>query len=336
MRFSVIIPAYNAEKNLVNCIESVLKQTYTDFEVIIINDGSIDATPTISDNFSQEDSRVRTIHQRNQGVASARRNGIDEAKGNVCIFLDSDDFWEENLLMSINKYIDSYDIVMFNSKLTNDKGIVITTREPIFPDKSVFYANNFEEISHKLASGTTLNSLWSLAFRKNIYKKVPYPDFYEIRHGEDLLEVLTLLSNANSLIYINEYLYNYRDTEGSITNTFDINTYRDINLVRTEVLNFIVTQDDNTTELISIFHKKYLEVMINYVQDLFGTNEEKRVKKEVIQKIKKFELFINSIEKVGYNLTYFRQKLWLFLLNHENITLMNLLGKSIRTIKERR
>lgn len=336
MKFSVIIPAYNAEKNLVNCIESVLKQTYTDFEVIIINDGSIDATPTISDNFSQKDSRVRTLHQVNQGVASARRNGIDEAKGNVCIFLDSDDFWEENLLMSINKYIDTHDIVMFNSKLTNNEGIVITTREPIFPDKSVFYANKFEEISHKLASGTTLNNLWSLAFRKNIYKKVPYPDFHEIRHGEDLLEVLTLLSNADSLIYINEYLYNYRDTEGSITNTFDINTYRDINLVRTEVLNFIVNQDDNTTELIRIFYKKYLEVMINYVQDLFGTNEGKKVKKEIIQKIKKFELFINAIDNVGYNLTYFRQKLWLFLLNHKNITLMNLLGKSIRTIKERR
>lgn len=91
-KISIVIPVYNVESYLDKCVKSVLEQTYTDFELFLIDDGSIDRSGEICEKYAQEDKRVRVIHQKNQGVSVARNVGIDLAEGRYITFLDSDDF----------------------------------------------------------------------------------------------------------------------------------------------------------------------------------------------------------------------------------------------------
>lgn len=108
---SVIVPVYNAEKYLHRCIESILMQTFADFELLLINDGSTDLSSTICDEYALSDSRIKTIHKPNTGVSSTRNRGLNESKGKYIIFLDADDFWYVNTaLEQLVEIAEKYDI----------------------------------------------------------------------------------------------------------------------------------------------------------------------------------------------------------------------------------
>ena len=110
---SIIVPVYNTEKFLHRCIDSILAQTYTDFELLLIDDGSKDSSGTISDEYAAKDARVRVFHKENGGVSSARNLGLDNARGEWVTFVDSDDYIEENFLKSFEENLDA-DLVVGN------------------------------------------------------------------------------------------------------------------------------------------------------------------------------------------------------------------------------
>lgn len=117
--FSVIVPAYNAEKTLRRCIDSILSQTFTDFELILIDDGSNDATPTMIDEYARRDSRIIALHKPNGGVSSARNLGLEKASGTYILFCDADDEVESDWIDSFSGYPDA-DLVVTGMK-TVDK-----------------------------------------------------------------------------------------------------------------------------------------------------------------------------------------------------------------------
>ena len=96
MFFSVIVPVYNVEKYLKECLDSILSQTFKDFELILVNDGSKDSSPAICDEYAEKDSRVKVIHKENGGQSTARNMGIEKATGEFAVFLDSDDLLSPN------------------------------------------------------------------------------------------------------------------------------------------------------------------------------------------------------------------------------------------------
>lgn len=98
---SIIVPVYNSEKTLCRCVDSILAQTYQNFELILIDDGSIDQSGKICDDYVRLDSRVRVFHKKNGGVSAARNVGLDNAKGTWLTFIDSDDYIQENYLSYI-------------------------------------------------------------------------------------------------------------------------------------------------------------------------------------------------------------------------------------------
>src|SRR5690606_27364966 len=123
-KVSVIIPVYNAEKYLRECLDSVLAQTFTDFEVLLINDGSTDASGKICDEYAEKDSRIKVFHKENGGVSSARNLGLDNAKGEWISFVDSDDTIEQETLATLANEVKDLDIdgVIFGyKKLINNK-----------------------------------------------------------------------------------------------------------------------------------------------------------------------------------------------------------------------
>ena len=115
--FSIIVPVYNADKYLGNCIESILRQTFKDFELILIDDGSKDSSPSICDEFKNKDERVKVIHQINSGVSIARKVGIEAAKGTYIASIDADDDVENEYLFEASKLItanNQSDVICFN------------------------------------------------------------------------------------------------------------------------------------------------------------------------------------------------------------------------------
>ena len=106
-KISIIIPIYNSEKYLTHCLDSILKQTYQDFEVILVNDGSTDNSAKICDNYTITDARFKVIHKQNQGVSIARNTGISYAKGEYISFIDSDDWIENDYLKNMINVADS-------------------------------------------------------------------------------------------------------------------------------------------------------------------------------------------------------------------------------------
>ena len=113
-KVSIIVPVYKAEAYLHRCVDSILAQTFTDFELLLIDDGSPDRSGEICDEYAQKDSRIRVIHKENGGVSSARQRGLDEAVGEYTIHVDSDDWVEPNMLEELYKKAkqDDADIVI--------------------------------------------------------------------------------------------------------------------------------------------------------------------------------------------------------------------------------
>ena len=126
-KISVIVPVYNTEKYLHRCIDSILTQIYTDFELLLINDGSTDSSGTICDENAMRDSRVRVFHKENGGVSSARNRGLREANGKYIMFADSDDTFYPNSLLDIQQLIEEdNDLVV--CKLRNGDGLQIKSQ----------------------------------------------------------------------------------------------------------------------------------------------------------------------------------------------------------------
>ena len=120
-QISIIVPVYNSEKYLGACIDSILAQSYRDFELILVDDGSRDSSPRICDDYAQKDSRVKVIHKANGGVSAARNDGLDIAKGEYVTFIDSDDWVEGEYLETLSKF-GKYDIVFFSHRLIYEDG----------------------------------------------------------------------------------------------------------------------------------------------------------------------------------------------------------------------
>ena len=110
--FSIIVPVYNVEKYLPQCVESILRQTYENFEVILVDDGAKDRSGEICDEFAAKDERVSVIHKQNGGSSSARNAGIQEAQGTYILFVDSDDYWSNNtMLMQLSCRLDGKEVL---------------------------------------------------------------------------------------------------------------------------------------------------------------------------------------------------------------------------------
>lgn len=212
---SVIVPVYNAEKYLPQCIDSILAQTYTDFELIIVDDGSTDRSGQICDEYKDKDSRVYVVHQENRGVSAARNAGIDMAKGEYIAFVDSDDFIHNQMLellfFALTKY--SVDISVCTSNSIKDR-------------KSCSEKHYAQFNSERLTAEELLvrhewdyNYAWGKLYSKKLFSEIRYP---EGKIFEDTLTTYKLLfkSKNTEIIWIDLPLYFYFYNEEGISHSF--------------------------------------------------------------------------------------------------------------------
>lgn len=229
MRFTIIIPVYRAEAYLTECIESVLRQTFTDFEMILVDDGSPDNCPSICDDYAARDSRVRVIHQQNKGAVSARKAGLEAGTGDYVVIVDSDDYIENSLLEKLSMIIDEFspDIIKYNCKHFSDKFCYIQSnkfKNELFNKENVDIVLSsvmYDKTIAGLNFGGVLYSLWSSAVRRELLIQYQMSVPSNIRMGDDLAVTMPMLCNCNSVYFADFVGYNYRCTEGSIVNLFN-------------------------------------------------------------------------------------------------------------------
>lgn len=214
MKFSVLIPVYNTEKYLEECLQSVLNQTYQDFEIVIVDDGSTDNSGAICDKFQKDyPQKIKVIHKENQGLISARRVGIDNATGDYCIFVDSDDYIIENLLSELNRILEedkAIDLLIYSFNYVQD-GKIVKQFHRIEQDGTVWDDSNRKGIIEKLLYSDDVTPIWIKAVKTSLLKSdsTDYSMFYKKNMAEDYLQSLYLLTYANKIVYYYLPLYCY-------------------------------------------------------------------------------------------------------------------------------
>lgn len=210
---SVIVPIYNAEVYLEQCLDSIKKQTYKNFEVILIDDGSTDKSQEICKKFCDSDKRFKLICQKNFGVSVARNRGIEEATGKYIFFCDSDDFCNIDIFENIMKKIGHNDLLCFGYtktyKNTQENFILNTT----INDSKIIRNLIFE-------SDYVRGYLWNKIFNLKVIKDNNIKFNENIHFCEDLIFVSDFLNYTQKVIYINEIGYNYRMRRNSVTINF--------------------------------------------------------------------------------------------------------------------
>lgn len=222
MRFSVIIPVYNVEKFLAKCLDSVLGQTFSDFEIIAVNDGSTDRSAEILCEYKKKTDKLTVISQENKGLGGARNTGIDNASGEYLVFLDSDDYIEKTALTELDACLSRHDvdILAFDGVQVSEDGRVISTMTNTeyrqeYTDLSVRQFLLFEP------------SAWSKIYRKELFteNKIYFP---EKLWYEDLATTLRAASRTEKIGYLKKPLYYYVQQTASITHSKNVKRYREI------------------------------------------------------------------------------------------------------------
>lgn len=203
MRYSVIVPVYKSESVLARCIESVLQQTLSDLELILVDDGSQDSSGQICDLYAEKDARVKVIHQKNSGVSSARNRGLEIATGEFICFIDSDDYWNENYLNAADQYKE--DLIISGYELENENNQQLLSRKR---RKVVVFVKESEKVEALYVDGT-FNYVWAKRFKRAIISKSELTFSEDLRLGEDTKFVLDYLAECNSLRVTEDCLYHY-------------------------------------------------------------------------------------------------------------------------------
>ena len=220
MLFSVIVPVYNMEKYLPECLASMEAQVYQGFELILIDDGSTDRSGNMCDQYAQKHPNTRVIHKLNEGLVLTRRRGIREAKGEYIIFSDSDDYISPCMLDEIRKAIFKKhpDMVMYGYNVVDNEKNVLGECYDAFPDGTEFNSQNMEELLYVFSSTVWLNSMDTKATRRVLFDAdTDYSEYRSIRMGEDQLQVIPLFRKIKTACFIGKPLCYYRNNPGGIS-----------------------------------------------------------------------------------------------------------------------
>ncbi|MCL7746080.1 glycosyltransferase [Halalkalibacter alkaliphilus] len=300
-KISIIVPIYNVEKYLKQCIDSILAQTFKDFELILVNDGSPDNCGEICEKYAKNDNRVIVIHKKNNGVSSARNSGIEIAKGEYVGFVDPDDTVEKNMY---ERLIDT--AITFNAEIVVSPITIINHKNntnnvtPIW--KNVNCIINNKEIVEEIIPSLIQNKTYSLVSSVNkLYKTSIFNDFNIIfdenkNHSEDARFNFTLLPLIKNLVFIEQPLYNYNIyPRDSLTQTFREDLYRDVLDNKIFMLN--LCEKYNLENYIPEVKRHYTNVTLNYLQEIVKSTIPVNRKYEIISEVLNEKEFYEDIEE---------------------------------------
>lgn len=209
---SIIVPVYKVEPYLRKCVDSILAQTFTDFEVILVDDGSPDNSGKICDEYASKDSRVRVIHKKNGGLSSARNAGIDVARGKYLGFVDSDDYIEKDMYELL------YDNIVKEQADLSICGVydLYANREPKILKTQYMVLSKIEAMKMILEAKVVSVQAWNKLYKKEIFDTIRYPEGVIT---EDAAVILPVLDKTEKVVIDTQQKYYYFHRENSITSS---------------------------------------------------------------------------------------------------------------------
>ena len=296
-KFSLIIPAYNVEKYIKKCLDSVLNQTYNDYEIIIINDGSTDNTSKLLESY-KSNKKIKIINQENKGLSNARNTGVSNAKGDYILFIDSDDFIEKELLEILNKTIKDEDLVRFHIRILDETNKIIKEYK-----EETFNNLNGIEAFNKLSKYNLVELAVCYAYKKDTFLKNNYK-FEEKTYHEDFGLIPYIIISSKKVTSINYIGYNYLQRKNSIMNNTDYekeikksndvlkhyknlikwsqNIEGDLTIYKSFIANSVILKSLNLKEK---DYKNYIKKLKEYkvYDNLLTNNKENKIKKILIK-----------------------------------------------------
>ena len=242
IKFSVLVPVYKTEEYLDSCISSVLAQTYANWELILVDDGSPDRCGEICDAYALRDDRIRAYHTQNKGLLAARQFGRDRASGDYYVFLDSDDSLKPQALTVIEETISRYgsDCVIYGyERVENGRVADMTAKEEF----RTYTKSEKRLLYKKVFFDSAYNSLCRKAVRAEVFDGEDYSDFFHIMHGEDLLQSIAVYKKCERITFIPDRLYNYTVNRDSITMSRTPENIQPPFVVREIVHEFLIRED---------------------------------------------------------------------------------------------
>jgi len=243
---SIIVPVYKVEPYLIQCVESIRRQTLHNIEIILVDDGSPDQCPKICDEFAEKDNRIQVLHQENAGVAAARNNGIQMASADWIMFVDSDDWLEKTAAE-----------ILYEKAIQSGCDIVCAAHYKNYPNKQVYYTvtidgdreyvvkQNLDRLlgcvvgQMETRRRRSLATPWGKLYRTSVVKmnQVRFPS--DMRVSEDLVFNLYAIQHANKVYLIDTPVYHYRIAEGSLTRSLSNNQTDHVRRVQEELKLFM-------------------------------------------------------------------------------------------------
>ncbi len=297
-KISITVPIYNAEKYLEKCVDSIIAQTYKDVEIILVNDGSVDSSGAICDEYSKRDSRIKVIHKENGGLSSARNAGLDVASGEYVSFVDSDDWIENDMIETL-----------YNACASNGAEIACGGRYDVYPKSTIVglcpqktECITVQEMIKKLFASTECDcSVCDKLFKRSLFNEIRFP-LGQINEDEAIF--YNLLTNVNQVSMVNKPLYNYFHRASSIS-TSDFTERKLVYL-------------DNAIKIKTFVQEKYPELQYEaesfYATKIFwfltmidesskGARKKfKTIFKEKLKELSKIKRYLSKVNKIKYYL----------------------------------
>ena len=317
MKISVIVPVYNVEAYLSKCITSILEQSFSEYEIIIINDGSEDNSGRIAEEFAEKyPEKVVYIKQKNKGLGGARNTGIYKAKGEYLLFVDSDDFIApvtlENVYIKIEK--EHADLLLFDFYRVSEDYESLDRDYGCFGAAKEFTLESYPEILFDNPSS------WNKLYHRHLFLDTGI-EFPEKVWYEDLCTTLKIYTKARKIVYLKDAFYYYYQRDSSIMHTKNCEKYLQIIDAMDELLKYFKEQGiyeefEQELEFLAVYHLLFFSVVqINKIDP--KSVIQKRIKEYVIEKFPNYQKNYYYKKRFGTKeklILYFIRKGWFYLL----------------------
>ena len=224
---SIIVPVYNVQDYVGKCLDSICGQSYRNLEIIVIDDGSTDNSPTICDSFAEKDARIKVLHCKNGGLSVARNRGLDIAEGELIGFVDSDDWIEADMYESLYRVLSQYkaDISICSFFRDEDQQSI-----PQYNSGKIHIWKSFDAIHEVIEDKRIHNSMCFLLCKRDIFKCLRFPvgQIYE-----DIAMSYLIYARAGRVVYIEKPLYHYIMRPGSIAHSLSYDASKEYEIFRT-------------------------------------------------------------------------------------------------------
>lgn len=336
MFFSVIVPLYNAENYIGRCIESVLIQEETDFELVIVNDGSNDKSKEIVENYMIQDERIRLINIKNSGSFHARCEAVSQAKGKYAVFLDSDDTFKKNTLKRLKRELEFFeiDIIIYRAEAIDVNGRV-TEFLPLFENGKLFNKDNKDELYRALLRGEScINVMWIKAIKLECFDLKICINTPRISVSDDFLYSLGPITNANAIKYIEDVLYEYRYNSESIMRNFQPGVYGGIKYVYSQLLNYMSKWEMSSNNDMLLFYNKFVSAISGI--SLYSKSSLRGKRKEYFKTLRQMQqdILFNDVYNKAFKQIKFKYKVPFFLVKHKCFMLLFVLNHIVKRLRK--